>query len=169
MSTYPSWQAGQRITAALLNAGLAQSVIKPGDQSVTSSTTLQNDNALVIPSSALVLNAQYLFTCNLIYEGGTLGSSDLKISWSVPAGATLRLSLKAQNASGNPNNNDLIQGANGTCGSGGAGNVLAALMAGSLIMGGTAGAVQLQWAQNTSSATATIVHAQSTLSLTRVS
>ena len=42
-------------------------------------------------------------------------------------------------------------------------------MHGTLTVGATAGSIQLQWAENTSDSTPTIVHAQSSLALWRVS
>jgi len=161
------FQAGQKLTAAALDSFAAPlAVIKPSDQSVTSSTTLVNDTALVVP---VVASATYLFDCFLDYEGGTLGAADLKISWSVPAGATLRYDQLYRNTSGNPVTwGEGTNGAGNTMGTGGAGTRFAAIMKGSLVMSSTAGSLQLQWAQSTSSATATIVHAQSFLALWRI-
>ena len=88
-TNYPNILAGQRITAALLNSMQPQTVIKPTDQSVTSSTTVVNDNDLV---SAVLASATYIFTCYLDYEGGTTGSSDLKWVWSVPLASSWTIS-----------------------------------------------------------------------------
>ena len=54
-------------------------------------------------------------------------------------------------------------------GTNGAGIVQEASMRGSIVVSTTAGNVQLKWAQGTSSGTGTIVHAQSSLKLQRVS
>lgn len=159
--------AGQKITAAQLNAFCVPlAVIKPGDQSLASSTTLQNDSALFVP---VVASATYLFDCYLDYEGGTLGSSDLKWTWAVPAGAALRycadwLSTGSTVQVGITHKDTDVLAA----GTGGAASLFSVRMTGSLVMGVTAGNLQLQWAQNTSNATATIVHAQSRLALWRV-
>jgi len=160
MAVFPVFLAGSRLTAGLLTSGEPIQVIKPADQSLTSNATLQNDNALTLP---VVANATYLFRCMLDYEGGTQGSSDIKWTWTLPAGATMRYWLGRTSTAGAA----LIGEATGaqtlTAGSSGAGNLNGILMDGTLIMSSTAGSITLQWAQNTSSGTATIVHAQSYL------
>jgi hypothetical protein len=162
-------QAGTRITAAAFNASQNLfGAIKPSDQSVTSSTVFVNDSALFIPSSSLVANGSYLFICDLFYEGGVQGASDLKWQWILPAGASMlyagtNFSLAGAFGQGVRTN------ASQTAGSNGAGNKLAVLMNGVFIMSTTLANLQLQWAQNTSSATATIVHANSNVNLQRLS
>ena len=167
MSAIANITAGSRILASAM-AGIAPlAAEKPTDQSVTSSTTLVNDTALL---AAVAANATYLVYCYLDYEGGTGGSSDLKFQWTVPASATMRFTLIGTDAS----NATLISSTKSdttvyTLRSAGAATLQAALMVGSLVVAGTSGTLQLQWAQNTSSGTATKVHAQSFLSLWRVS
>lgn len=160
-------QAGQRITAVLLNSIGPLGVIKGADQSVTSSTALVNDNALTVP---LVAGATYLFDCYLDYEGGTTGASDLKWQWSIPAGATMRYGADYPSTSGlavtiGTNTAATVPHA----GTNGAGTLMSARMKGSVTMSSTAGPLQLQWAQVTSSGTATIIHSQSYLALWRMS
>jgi hypothetical protein len=158
--------AGQRITAAQLNAFCAPvEVIKAADQSVTSSTVLVNDTALVLP---VVASATYDFSCYLDYEGGTLGASDLKFQWTVPSG-TLRfwmgfVNTAGTNSAGQTFTDTSVVG----IGTNGAASLRGAQMEGSLVVGSTGGSLQLQWAQNMSSATATIVHAQSRVRLWRI-
>jgi len=163
-----SFAAGSRITAALLNEIQPLNVIKPADQSVTSSTTLVNDNALSLPLA--VANATYQFACYLDYEGGTLGSSDIKWTWTVPAGASMRYATTYTNTAGAIQGSiTYVASSVPAAGTAGAGNLQALTMTGTLLVGATTGTLQLQWAQHTSSGTATIVHAQSGLSLVRVS
>jgi hypothetical protein len=164
----PVFQAGSSITALALDQFcVPQSVIKPADTSRTSTTTLANDPALVLP---VLASATYLFDSYLDYEGGTLGSSDLKLQWNVPSGAALRYWLGGLNTSGtNISSNTFTDGAAPALGSGGAAVLKGVLMKGTLVMSSTAGNLQLQWAQNTSSGTATIVHAQSYVTLWRIS
>jgi hypothetical protein len=159
------FQAGQRITAATLNAFcVPAAVIKPADQSVTSSTVLVNDNALVLP---VVASATYLFECVIMFEAASGG--DLKCQWTVPAGATLagevlfRNLTPADTVHGALQASGLVQSAGS-----GAGTDLALAVNGSLVMSSTAGSVQFQFAQNTSNGTATIVHAGSTICLRRI-
>lgn len=166
-TTYPSIAAGSRITAGLLNSMLPLTVIKPADESVTSSVTLQNDNDLL---ASVVANAQYDVECMLNYEGGTQGASDLKAGFTVPSGATLKLCPAYVDTSGNFHiGNNLTGGTTISAGSNGAGVPRTLTMTGTLVVGSTAGTLQLQWAQNTSSGTPTIVHTGSSLTLTRTS
>lgn len=162
--------AGSRITASDVAGVAPLAVIKGADQSLASSTAMQNDDALFLPVAA---NAGYLVECLLNYEGGTHGSSDLKWEFTGPSGATMVYTFVAYPVSGSIAAGNVNMGAAtglsgvGTAGTNGAQN-LAVIMRGTLITGGTAGTLQLQWAQDTSSATATIVRAQSMLALWQV-
>jgi mannose/fructose/N-acetylgalactosamine-specific phosphotransferase system component IID len=163
MAQFPAVAAGQRITAALLDQIIPLQVIKPADQSLTSNTTLQNDTDLTLP---VVAGATYIFICYLDFEGGASGSSDLKLQWSVPSGAALRYACPHINAGGsNVLQNTNTATTNVTLQTNGAATLLGVMMTGTLVMSSTPGNITLQWAQNTSSGTATIVHAQSMLLL----
>jgi hypothetical protein len=159
--------AGSRITAAGIDAAICLAVIKGSNESVTSSTTLQNDNELVLP---VVADATYLFECYLDFEGGTQGSGDLKWTWALPSGATMRYRAVYTNTSGaavtgtTNLDSDVVSAGTAT-----AGVLRGVSMHGTLTVGATAGSIQLQWAENTSDSTPTIVHAQSSLALWRVS
>jgi hypothetical protein len=164
-SNFPNWLAGNRITAGQLNAMLPLAVTKPADEPVTSSTVMQNDNDLVL---AVAANAAYTFSCYLNYEGGTINASDIKWQWVLPAGAHMTY----WSASESPGGTLVAQLTNiestvGAAATNGAGNLRAVYMYGGVQTSSTAGNLQLQWAQNSSSATATIVHAKSTLTLDR--
>jgi len=143
-------------------------VIKPSTQSVTSSTVLVNDTALAIPVS--VASAQYNFEAFFLYQGGTGGASDLKLQWNVPAGATLNYAIAGLGSGGgNLASNAFISGTPAAVRTNGAGNLLTAVLSGTLIMGVTTGTLQLQWAQNNSSGTSTQMMAGSSAELMRVS
>lgn len=157
--------AGSRIVASVMQSIAPQCVIKGADQSLASSTTMQNDNALF---EALVANATYIFVCYLNYEGGTRGSSDIKWVWAVPTGATMRYQATSAGTSGVVQTPSLTGSTTWPAGSSGAGALNGILMTGSIICGPTAGNAQLQWAQNASNATPTIVHAQSFLAMWRI-
>ena len=164
-STTP--QAGGRITASLL-AGIAPlAVIKGADETVTSSTTLQNDDALFLP---VVTNASYLMFCYLNFEGGTGGSSDLKWSWTSPTSSTVRCQpIYVDNSNATQVGTGEYTSLQLAARTAGAGTLRALTMIGTFVTTTTAGNLQLQWAQNTSSGTGTIVHAQSFLALWRIS
>lgn len=138
---------------------------KFSDESITS-TTLQNDDALVVQLAA---NAVYAFTCVLFFQGGTGGSSDIQWKWVLPANATMgyhRISI--DNTGANTVGAVSTQASNPAAESAGAGNTRSVLMAGSVANSNMAGPMQLQWAQHAPSATATIVKTGSILTLAQV-
>lgn len=160
--------AGSRILASVIQSVAPLAVIKGADQSVASNnTTLVNDNALFVP---VVANGTYFWVMLLDYEGNTQGSGDLKFQITLPTGATARYWMGNISTGGASTTSFMgSQGASYSAGTGGAGNLRGLLAVGTAIIGGTPGNMQLQWCQNTSNATATIVHAQSALALWRVS
>jgi hypothetical protein len=165
MTTPIAFAAGMGLTAAEMNEIQPLQVIKQAPQSVTSSTTLVNDTALLV--SLPVASAQYIFRSMFYFTGGTRGSSDLKYNWSIPSGASLAFALNGIGTGGGSFDGDGFSGS-GALGTQGA-TQCAALFYGSLIVGTTTGTLQLQWAQNTSSGTATTMQAGSVLELMRVS
>src|SRR5215472_12558663 len=135
-------------------------------QSVTSSTTLVNDTQL---SVAVAANAVYRVELGMTYTADTAG--DIKLGWTTPAGATIAtavtvgLSLTAAAAT-----DDVTVGASSTPVFGGIGAGANAALQYIFILttSSTAGTLQLQWAQNSSSATATTVNAGSYLIAQRI-
>ena len=165
----PVFTVGQVLTAALVNSWLAPvAAVKTSNESVTSSTALQNDNELVVPVAA---SATYHLSAYLHYEGGTLGASDLKFGWTFPSGLTMTYAAsRISEITGNPAGGGgvVIQSATALSGSAGAGNSRSVAIEGTVTVSSTAGNLQLQWAQSTSNGTATIVHAGSYISLQRI-
>lgn len=160
--------AGTRITAALIQSVAPLAVIKPSDETLNNSSTMQNDNDLVLP---VIANASYLFSCYLDYEGQD-GTMNAKWQWTVPASANLRYTAAYTNTSGTwtggvTSNGSTVISARTS----GAGTLYGASMTGSLVTAGSAGNLQLQWAQNTTTnnAPGVTVHAQSYLALWRIS
>lgn len=163
----PTWITGQVLTASDVNSWFVPlAAVKTADQSVTSSTTLVNDTQLLV---AVAASATYRLDALIYYTGGTTGSSDLKLGWTVPAGTTI---TGGADSVANPlavaqvfmtQSSVLFSATNG------AGNPFPISLWGTVVTSGTAGNLQLQWAQNTSSATSTIVKTASLLTLLRVS
>nr|WP_157554045.1 hypothetical protein [Herbidospora sakaeratensis] len=60
-------------------------VVKPSDESVSSSTTLQNDDHLIL---SLPTNSTFIMDAMIIYLSP--GNADFKGAWSGPSGATLQ-------------------------------------------------------------------------------
>jgi len=164
MTTYPVINAGTTPAASVLQAMLQLIADKTADQPVTSSTVLVNDSALVIP---VVANARYKVELEILYKGGTTGGSDIKVAFSVPSGATIAgRAITVANplgvATGFINQSSVLFSAtNGT------GNPLACACVFTFTTSATPGNLQIQWAQNTSSATATTVMAGSSLTAKR--
>src|ERR687895_1187516 len=167
---YPDWRWGMKLTPDRLTALQPGSVVKQTLESVTSSTTYQDDNELAFPAEA---NAHYFVMAVLGVDGATGG--DIKTRWSVPASATgFRWCMGPPAGSADRENTNLVSAvhgfttdrAYGTVAASGAS--IAAREYLRVLTAGTAGAVTLQWAQNTSSATATAVIAGSYLIWWRV-
>jgi hypothetical protein len=135
-----------------------KSVRKTADQSVTSSTTLINDTHLKF---AVAANETYIFQVFIwAYSANT--TPDLKLTITGPSGSTIAFSPSTYYATADGTT------ALGTVNTGGGSfntfvdaNERNQLYFGSILNGGTAGDLQFQWAQNTSSATATTVKAGS--------
>lgn len=136
------------------------------DQSVTNSTVLVNDNVLVLPVEA---NALYRVDCYFIHVGPNDPAGGLKLAWTAPAGATMPWTGFGANQGTVTSYDTVVQQLSG-------GRVYATLTsptlsmrpAGYLLTAGTAGNLQLQWAQGTANAVATTMKAGSLLQLTRV-
>jgi hypothetical protein len=166
----PNWTDGQVLYAADVVNWLAPlAAVKTSDQSVTSSTTLINDTALVVTPA---VSATYLLVCYLNFEGaanGGVGNGSLKWQWGVPTGAFLRYQGIFMGTGGAAAVNNTYAATDiPAAGTQGAGNLCGASMTGTLVMGSTSGNLQLKWAQNASNGTATTVHAQSCLYLQRI-
>lgn len=139
-------------------------VYKTADESVTSSTALQNDDHLVM---AIAANEVWRYSADLFWEAD--GTGDIKFAFTGPAGVTeMRLwhGFGTDGAGGTNNEDTTYTGSGTVCGSHqgqGAGTVRHTILGGYIANGGTAGNLQLQWAQNTSNAVASIMKKYSSL------
>ena len=131
---------------------------KTADESVTSSTTLQNDDHLTFPIAA---NETWIVECTLHTTFAAAGG--LKIAMNGPSGATIRTSavmdsngiVPAHGSSGS------LAGAIALSPAGATSGLVAVKCI--IVNGSTAGNVNLQFAQNVSDVTATTVLANSYL------
>lgn len=153
--------AGTGLAWTTLTAGATVArVRKSSDQTVTSSTTLVNDSQLKF---AVAANETYIFQAWL-YTYAADGTPDIKVTFTGPSGSTVLWSssqvifnaaaattLTSVNTGGT--SADLFVDANNR----------AIQLYGTILNGATAGDVQLQWAQNTSSANGTSVKAGSSI------
>lgn len=146
----------------LLSMGPHLIVRKTADESVASSTTFQADDALLINIPA---NEIWRLDWRLLIVAGTTG--DFKAQWTFPTGGEMSIMSAVENATGS---SVIIRIATGTSP---AGQISSNGLAGSVPYpidvsmfyknAGTGGNVTMEWAQNTSDATATTVKANSTL------
>ena len=145
---------------------------KAATESVTSSTTLQNDDDFVV---TLAANQIYKISLHVVATGAAAG--DIKIAWAVTSTVTAKTNRHsdgpgtsttdsgnsaAQRASGAHGlTTSVTYGTDGTNGS--------KIVEDFLIDGGASGGtLTMQWAQNTSSGTATTVNSNSFLLIQEV-
>lgn len=146
---------------ALIPGGGGSAIVKvkAADESVTSSTTLQNDNELV---AALEANTNYMFEVVIFWSQTSTSTQDIKVAFTVPASASLTWAW-VQDSDGNAktpattaSGTAVAQNTTDTDG-------MWIRISGSVRVGATAGNLTLQWAQNNSVGNATTVKAGSTL------
>lgn len=170
-----TWVVGETVTAALMNAEIRDQmnaliadvdyVHKTADESVASSTTLQNDNHLLV---SVLANSEYEIIVRIAVNGAA--SSDFKMAWTLPAGCTGQRFSSGPAVSSATSTADTTTRASGLTNSFGTEINYGVFSTGQLsfveeilyvVTSGTAGTVQMRWAQNASSATATTVVAGS--------
>lgn len=141
---------------------------KTADESVTSSTTLQNDDDLAL---AVAASATYIFRGWLNYEGAA-GTGDLKIGWTYPSGLTMAYGHIGETTGAAISTGSVTttsaESNNPNFGGNGAGTATSAYLFGMVFVSTTAGTLQLQWAQASSTGTATKMKKGSWLELRRV-
>lgn len=150
---------------SLFTRALYANVRKAADEALPiSTTTLQNDDELFVP---LPTAGTFAFEGRIIYDSAT--AADIKFAFTIPAGASFTWGIigpatTVSSGIGDGNFNVTTSSATAlTAGGSGVGVFTNALLWGEVTMGGTAGNLQLQWAQNTSDATVTTVRARSRL------
>ncbi len=127
--------------------GAPFSVLKTDDESVTSSTTLQNDDHISFPVES---NSRYHFIMTLAYNAGTTG--DVKIGWSVPTGTIMHRMADAFTSPNDFSETDTLR-LQGSGASNSTGNTY-----GTIHTAGTAGTMQMQWAQQSSDVTPSTIY-----------
>lgn len=139
---------------------------KTGDEQVTSSITLQDDDHLALP---VVASGVYALDAYLDVEADP--AADITLGWSAPAGATLSWTETGISAGNTGNIGSIKQSRLDVATSSGVGIVAtgsAVRPAGVLRVGGTAGTLRLRWAQSVSSASPTTLKAGSWIRLMRI-
>lgn len=125
-------------------------IVKTTDETVANSTVLQDDDVLLFTPT---INRTYNFMLLLLFNAPA--TPDLKYAFSVPAGATINgMTNNTVGVTATSSWTDLTADQVVT---GSVGADATVFVTGRIVMGATAGAVTLQWAQNTSNAAATAV------------
>lgn len=150
---------GTGLTWTTPSAGATiKSVRKSSDQTVTSSTTLVNDNQLKFAAAA---NETYIFEAWL-YTYAADGTPDIKVTFTSPASSTLFWSSSQVIFLANGSTTLTVVAPSATVGDFFVdSNLRVVQLFGTVANGANAGDIQLQWAQNTSSANGTTVRAGS--------
>jgi hypothetical protein len=171
VATYPTWAAGQRVTAGQLLASQAKTLYKAGDTSRASTTASAADPDLTM---AVEANATYIVDGLLVY--GADPTADFKMGFTGPASAVFTWSCTGQDGTQTGTSSPVITDAQaiGTfayiLGGRSTGNTgkMTGRLRGTLTVAATAGTFSLVWAQQVSSATATILYTGSFMRLLRV-
>ena len=170
-----TWTDGELVTAAIMNPHVRDNfrmtmhtlARKTADETVNNSAALQNDDHLFF---SVDVNEVWFIQAWLMCDGGS--TPDIKFGWTVPASATITWGWIGSDYA-----TSTLAGWGPNAGAGVAlattGSLTAQLTAASTIQGvsfagiaaiaGTAGTVQLQWAQATANASDTKIRTNSCL------
>jgi hypothetical protein len=149
-----SARAWGRVKASDIRAAMPVQAIKSADESVTSSTTLQNDDELAL---ALLAGVEYRISGLVILTGAAAaGGAAIAFTW--PAGVTVEWSGSGLAIAGGANVNAIrnTSGTSSPFGTSGA-TPVPAFIEGTVFPAPANFTLQTQWAQSASNATATVV------------
>ncbi|SRR6266702_2197213 len=162
----PTYAVGQVLGAADCSLWFVPlEAHKTADLNRASNITLTNDPDLVLTVAA---NATYRLECLCIVTG--VSGGDFQWGWAVPASATMRYqALHNEGGATGLGNSSLVNSEvyTGFAACSGTGTNTGVQMWGEFTTAGTAGNLQLKWAQQTSNGTATTMKAGSSLMLRR--
>jgi hypothetical protein len=144
-----------------------RTIYKPTTESVTSSTTFQDDNHFTF---SVLANSAYALESYIPYDGAAAG--DLKMQFTGPALASMFFTNFGANTAAPAEYNVVVE----TLAAAGSARGVAANDAtvmscqpkGTLVVGATAGTLQFQWAQFVSNATATRILGGAWMRLTKI-
>lgn len=137
-------------------------VIKAASETVNNSATLQDDDDLLFTVDP---NAIYQVSGVITYSSGT--TPDFKFGWTVPAGTIIDGVVTDSPDGAASNELKTFSESGSTVLNADAGDIATVIMF-TVASGGTAGPVQFQWAQNTMTASDTILRAGSGWTVTRL-
>lgn len=171
MTVYPTWRAGSKVTADRLTQQQSHVVVAAADQIVNNSIALVDDTALLFP---LLANGLYVVELHAAFLSAS-ASSDLLLSWSVPAGTTGgRFHFGATATAASFTDNQITRGqvrsqtltGNISSQAGTSDQSVNEIL--SLIVGATPGNVTFRFAQNTATVADTTRLSDSFMRVTRV-
>jgi hypothetical protein len=166
---FRTWNDGDRLGATAVNTQIVQNllIVKPSDESVTSSETIQNDNHLRFTVEP---DTNYLVKAFIIVNGADGGG--IEFGW---YGPTNTVFLWCSDAAGDPADSaDPVSRTRQQIGNLptsdllGTGTDVCLPCMGVLLVGDTGGTFGFRWAQGTSNATRTLVKARSALVVTKL-
>lgn len=143
--------------ASLSAEKLHKSIDKTADETINSSTTLQDDDELTV---AVEANKRYRVLCMIRLTSDP--APDFKYAFTVPTDAICVAISGIGSSTGLSNENDLTASQTITTVNT---NTRYLLIVGTLLVRGNAGSITLQWAQNTSDAANTTVNEGSWLAV----
>lgn len=153
-----------KLRAAILSLLITEVRVVPAtksaDQTIISNATLQNDTELAV---AVAASTTYDFKLILLYNSGV--TPDLKFGWTFPASTTMRYSMQGYSAGVVQSFRLIETDVNVLDGNA---SSLSCVCEGTVFVGATAGTLQLQWAQNTLTASNSSVLLGSSLRLWKV-
>ncbi|MCW2919136.1 MAG: hypothetical protein JWN52_7204 [Actinomycetia bacterium] len=147
MTTYPTWAAGQRVTAALL-AGMQINRVEASGGTSNATTTLAD-----CPGMNFIADANATYDMRLVASYDSPTATDIKFAWTGPSGAGMVRSITAPAAGMTTNADTTVtairrsMGTQQVGGGMGTGNFLTWLEQITLTTT-TSGVVQLQFAAN---------------------
>jgi hypothetical protein len=116
-------------------------VYKTADETVNNSDTLQDDDHI-----ALTVAANEVWAIYMVLHTDSHSSADVRVGWTVPSGTTINWKDQAANGTAlDESGTDLISG-------GGVGVTRQDTYAGTIIVGGSGGTIQMRWAQSSAHA-----------------
>ncbi|MFI7707599.1 hypothetical protein [Nonomuraea sp. NPDC049480] len=166
---FKTFSVNEYLTSADANAYLAQQQVarKTATESVTSSTSPQVDDHL---SMTLNANTNYWLDGLLLTDGAAAG--DFRLQWIVPSGTIRWLANGLQSATAATvdivDRNWKVGATTTIMGTVASGTTTAVHVAGIIRVSSTGGTFRLEWAQGTSSATATRLFANSFIRCVRM-
>ncbi|MDX2513823.1 hypothetical protein PV355_01410 [Streptomyces stelliscabiei] len=167
---YPTIPAGRRLTAALLRSMLPQTVRKTADDPRAATTTFADD-----PHLTFAVEAGGVYRMNGAIKYFADPTPDLKVQftsptgtlgewwWNMPGSGTATTGTTGYSIRTETNDFNGSRTGYGTSDS-----IMFTPIGGLWRIGSTAGSITLQWAQNTSNATATTLYTDSYLEFRRI-